>query len=113
MKRKQESFSTSMITVSYGEIKIWSRVADDRKPNKEHIGDRVWVAGNTSSKKTTLLNIHRKGEKGWTEFAGYSILEEGGKCRDLHKRAIRLHPNNFIKRRKKNNLSRRKIKMVT
>jgi len=101
MKRKQESFSTSMINVSYGKIKVWSRVADDRKPKKVNIGEKVWVAGNTSTKTTTLLNVHKKGDKGWSEFAGYSVLEDGGKRRDLHKRAIRLHPSNFIKRRKK------------
>ena len=101
MKRKQESFSTSIITVSYGKIKVWSRVADDRKPKKVNIGERVWIAGYTSTKDTTLLDIHKKGDQGWKEFGGYSILEEGGKRRALHKRAIRLHPSNFIKRRKK------------
>ena len=101
MKRKQESFSTSVLTVSYGKIKIWSRVADDRKPKKEHIGDRVWVAGNTSTRNTTLLNIFKKGDKGWPEFGGYSLLEDGCKRRDLHKRTVRLHPSNFIKHRKK------------
>ncbi len=101
MKRKQESFSTSMINVSYGKIKVWSRVADDRKPKKDNIGERVWVAGNTSTKKTTLIGVFKKGDPQWTEFGGYSVLEEGGKRRELHKRAIRLHPSNFIKRRKK------------
>ena len=100
MKRKQESFSTSMLTVSYGKIKIWSRVADDRKPKKEHIGENVWVAGYTSTRKTTLLGVFKKGDPQWPEFAGYSILEDGRR-RDLHKRAVRLHPRNFIKRRKK------------
>ena len=100
MKRKQESFSTSMISVSYGKIKVWSRVADDRKPKKDNIGERVWVAGNTSTKKTTLIGVFKKGDPQWTEFGGYSVLEEGGKRRELHKRAIRLHPSNFIKRRK-------------
>ena len=101
MKRKQESFSTSTLKVSYGKIKIWSRVADDRKPNKDNIGEKVWLAGNTSTRDTTLLDIHKKGDKGWPEFAGYSVLENGCKRRDLHKRAVRLHPSNFIKRRKK------------
>jgi hypothetical protein len=90
-----------MITVSYGKIKIWSRVADDRKPKKDNIGEKVWLAGNASTRDTTLLDIHKKGDKGWPEFAGYSVLENGCKRRDLHKRAVRLHPSNFIKRRKK------------
>lgn len=101
MKRKQESYSTSMIAVSYGKIKIWSRVADDRKPKKDNIGDRVWLAGYTSTKDTTLLDIHKKGDKGWPEFGGYSVLENGCKRRDLHKRSVRLHPSNFIKHRKR------------
>ena len=101
MKRKQESFSTSTLTVSYGKIKIWSRVADDRKPNKDNIGEKVWLAGNTSTRDTTLLDTHKKGDKGQPEFGGYSVLENGCKRRDLHKRAVRLHPQNFIKRRKK------------
>ena len=101
MKRKQESFSTSMSKVSYGKIKIWSRVADDRKPKKDNIGERVWLAGNTSTRDTTLLDVHKKGDKGWPEFGGYSVLENGCKRRDLHKRAVRLHTSNFIKRRKK------------
>ncbi len=101
MKRKQESFSTSMLTVSYGKIKIWSRIADDRKPKKEHIGESVWVAGYTSTRKTTLLGVFKKGDPQWPEFGGYSVLENGCKRRDLHKRAVRLHPSNFIKRRKK------------
>ena len=101
MKRKQESFSTSVITVSYGKIKVWSRIADDRKPKKVNIGERVWLAGNTSTKDTTLLAVHKKGDQGWKEFGGYSVLENGCKRRDLHKRAVRLHPQNFIKRRKK------------
>ena len=101
MKRKQESFSTSMITVSYGKIKVWSRIADDRKPKKVNIGERVWVAGNPSTRDTTLLQIYKKGDKGWPEFSGYSLLEDGCKRRDLHKRTVRLHPSNFIKRRKK------------
>lgn len=100
MKRKQESYSTGIIDVSYGKIKIWSRVADDRKPKKDNIGERVWVAGNTSTRETTLLNVYKKGDKGWPEFGGYAILENGCKRRDLHKRAVRLHPSNFIKRRK-------------
>ena len=90
-----------MISVSYGKIKVWSRVADDRKPKKDNIGERVWVAGNTSTRKTTLIGVFKKGDPQWTEFGGYSVLEDGGKRRDLHKRAIRLHPSNFIKRRKK------------
>ena len=44
MKRKQESFSTSTLTVSYGKIKIWSRVADDRKPKKDNIGEKSMVS---------------------------------------------------------------------
>jgi len=100
MKRKNESFNITLLNVSYGKIKVWSKVADDRKPTKNNIGDRVWVAGYTSTKDTTLLEIHKKGAPQWPEFGGYAILENG-KRRDLHKRSVRLHPQNFIKRRKR------------
>ena len=55
MKRKNESFNITLLNVSYCKIKVWSKVADDRKPTKNNIGDRVWVAGYTSTKETTLL----------------------------------------------------------
>jgi hypothetical protein len=102
MKRlKGESFNTSEVILRSGiRLLVWSRVPTERKPTVDNIGQRVWIAGDTSTKKTKLLRVHKKGDKQWPTFGGYTIITEGGLTRDLHQRAVRLHPRNFVKKRK-------------
>ena len=71
------------------------------KNAEDNISERVWVAGDTSTKKTKLLRVHKKGDKQWPTFGGYTIITENGLTRDLHQRAVRLHPINFVKKRKR------------
>ena len=101
-KLKGESFKTSeVVTRSTIKLLVWSRVPPARKPEEENVGERVWVAGDTSTKKTKLLRVHKKGDPQWPHFGGYTIITENGLTRDLHQRAVRLHPSNFVKKRKK------------
>ena len=101
-KLKGESFNTSEVTLdSTIKLLVWSRVPTDRKPTEENIGERVWIAGDTSTKKTKLLRVHKKGDNQWPTFSGYTIITENGLTRDLHHRAVRLHRRNFVKNRKK------------
>ena len=101
-KLKGESFNTSEVALDSGiKLLVWSRVPTDRKPTEDNISERVWVAGDTSTKKTKLLRVHKKGDKQWPTFGGYTIITENGLTRDLHQRAVRLHPINFVKKRKR------------
>ena len=101
-KLKGESFNTSEVALDSGiKLLVWSRVPTDRKPTEDNISERVWVAGDTSTKKTKLLRVHKKGDKQWPTFGGYTIITENGLTRDLHPRAVRLHPINFVKKRKR------------
>jgi len=101
-KLKGESFNTSEVTLASSiKLLVWARVPYERKPTEDNIGERVWIAGDTSTKKTKLLRVHKKGDKQWPTFGGYTIITEHGLSRDLHQRAVRLHPNNFVKRRRK------------
>ena len=103
MKRlKGESFNTTEVRLASAiKLLVWSRVPTERKPTESNIGERVWVAGDTSTKKTKLLRTHKKGENQWPKFGGYTIITENGLTRDLHHRAVRLHPTNFVKKRKR------------
>ena len=101
-KLKGESFKTTQLEIGEGiKLVVWSRVPLERKPTSEDIGRRVWIAGNTSTIKTTLLQVHKKGEKYWPRFDGFTVTSENGRTRELHHRALRLHPQNFVKKRKK------------
>lgn len=102
-KLKGESFKTREIIIKVSGVKllVWSRIPLERIPTKDNIGERVWIAGDTSTKKTKLLRVHKKGDPQWPRFGGYTIVTETGLMRDLHQRAVRLHPRNFVKKRKK------------
>jgi len=101
-KLKGESFKTTNIIIKISALKllVWSKIPTKRKPSQVDIGNRVWIAGDTSTKKTKLLRVHKKGEPQWPRFGGYTVITETGLMRDLHQRAVRLHPSNFIKKRK-------------
>lgn len=101
MKRKRnECFKTIKLVVSYGKVIVWTRIPNDKKPTNEDIGKRVWIAGDTSTKITNLISIHKKGDKYWPEFDGYTVLTNDRKC-NIHKRTVRLHPINFKRKTKK------------
>jgi len=101
-KLKGESFKTTQLEIGCGiKLMVWSRVPLERKPTPQDIGKRVWIAGNTSTIKTTLLEVHQKGERYWPRFGGFTVSSENGWTKELHHRALRLHPENFVKKRKK------------
>lgn len=104
MKRKRKpSYKTKEISTGF---KIWSQITADHKIKKEHIGKKVWVAGEFKTKERILVAVHRKGEKGWPE-GGFSVYEpERGITRYYPTRKCRLHPSE-LKRKRKNKIPTR------
>lgn len=95
-KRRKPSYKTKEITTGF---KIWSQIATEQKLKNEHLGKRVWVAGEFSTKERILKAIHKKGEKSWPE-GGYEVYEpERGITRCYPLRKCRLHPKELKRKR--------------
>lgn len=88
-KIKQEQFG----------FEIWSQIASEHKLTQDHIGRKVWVAGEFSTKDRVLKAVHKKGEKSWPN-GGYEVLEtDRGIVRYYPLQKCRLHPKELKKKR--------------
>jgi hypothetical protein len=89
MKKKKPSFKTKEVSTGFN---VWSKISSDHKLSKEHIGKKVWVAGEFSTKERILYKVHSKGSKFWPN-GGYEILEvDRGVIRNYPIQKCRLHP---------------------
>lgn len=93
MKRKP-SFKTKEVSNGF---KVWCKISKDHKLKKEHIGKKVWVAGEFSTKQRILYKVHSKGTKFWPN-GGYEVIEsDTGMIRNYPIQKCRLHPKEKIK----------------
>lgn len=97
VRKRKPSFKTKEIKTGFH---VWSQISPEHKLSKEHIGKRVWVAGEFKTKERVLVAVHRRGEKFWPE-GGYEVHEvERGITRYYPLRKCRIHPNELKRRRK-------------
>lgn len=88
MKRKA-SYKTKEVKTGFS---VWSKISSDHKLKKEHIGKRVWVAGEFSTKERILHKVHSKGSKFWPN-GGFEVIEvDRGIIRNYPIQKCRLHP---------------------
>lgn len=59
-RKKRASFKTKELNTGFH---IWSQITTEHKLKKDHIGKKVWVAGEFKTKERVLLNVHQKGER--------------------------------------------------
>jgi hypothetical protein len=98
-KKRKPSFSTNEVKTGFH---IWSQISLGHKLNKEHVGKRVWVAGEFKTKERVLIAVHKKGERFWPE-GGYEVHEvDRGITRYYPFRKCRLHPDELKRKRKQN-----------
>ena len=57
-----------------------------------HIGKRVWLAGDYSSKFKFLYQVHLEGSKGWPNESGFTIKTNEGYTQFVNENSCRLHP---------------------
>jgi hypothetical protein len=95
LKRKP-TYNTKTLDNGYT---VWSRVNPEQKLGPEHVGKRVWVAGEFKTKKEFLKEFHQPGEKGWPE--GGVVVRGQSHDRYYYNQKVRLHPDE-LKRRYRN-----------
>ena len=76
---------------------VWSRISRDEKIKPEHVGKRVWVAGEFKTKKLYISSVHKKGEPGWPE--GGVTVKGGTFNRYYLLNKVKLHPEEFKRKR--------------
>lgn len=96
-RKKRASFKTKELNTGFH---IWSQITTEHKLKKDHIGKKVWVAGEFKTKERLLLNVHQKGERFWPE-GGYEVYEvDRGITRYYPLRKCRIHPDELKTKRK-------------
>ncbi len=106
---KRENFERKEIDGKYTKYWIWNDIPEDHTPTVEHINKRVYIAGFLKTEKFILRTIHHSGEKSWPED-GYTVSDGYGIKRDFYKQEVRLHPEEYIKKRDKK-IFKRTIKL--
>lgn len=88
-KTKRPSFKTKELKLGF---EIWSQITQTHKLSKEHIGKKVWVAGEFKTKERILKAVHKKGEPMWPD-GGFEVFEvDRGVMRYYPVQKCRLHP---------------------
>ena len=79
---------------------VWSQIKKEQKISPDHVGKRVWVAGDFKSSKVFLKEYHKAGERGWKD--GGVVVKTDGFDRSYYLQKVRLHPDEFKRKRKVN-----------
>lgn len=74
----------------------WQNIPGDRILREEHVGRRVWIAGEPSSTFRILCDIHHKGDKGWLDCDGYTAKTFNSHTRCVTTLSCRLHPSEYL-----------------
>lgn len=76
------------------DIDIWDDIPDQYQVTEENIGARIFVAGFLRTDKFILYRIHKKGEPGWLNYDGCTLIDPSlDRFRSFPLQSCMLHPD--------------------